>query len=142
MGSAMIMPMVRFAVDPILRAEAASDMYELTEVENLTDEPQSFPLSFEQDDGWVTQQVEETVWAYLDGEDVVALSPVCTHLGCTVSFGGDESNPDQFFCPCHFGRFEQDGTNVPGTPPTEPLHRYEHEVRDGIVYVGRPQSQQ
>ncbi|GAJ98760.1 menaquinone-cytochrome c reductase iron-sulfur subunit [Geomicrobium sp. JCM 19055] len=142
MGAAMVMPMVRFAVDPILQADAAGDMNELTALSDLTEEPQAFSLTYEVEDGWVTQTMEDTVWAYLSGDEVIALSPTCTHLGCTVNFGGDENNPDQFFCPCHFGRFEIDGTNVPGTPPTEPLHRYDTEIRDGVIYVGRPQPQQ
>ncbi|WP_018922267.1 ubiquinol-cytochrome c reductase iron-sulfur subunit [Salsuginibacillus kocurii] len=141
MAAGMLMPMVRMAVDPVLEVGAEGDMVAVADLDELTEEPQSFPLNFEQDDGWYEAEIEETAWIYLDGDDVVALSPECTHLGCTVNWEANEDEPERFFCPCHFGLFERDGTNVPNTPPTEPLHRYEHEVRDGTVYLGRPQPQ-
>ncbi|QDI89968.1 ubiquinol-cytochrome c reductase iron-sulfur subunit [Salicibibacter halophilus] len=141
MAAGLIMPMVRFGVDPILQADAEEDMIDVVSVDELTDVPQAFDMEYEQDHGWHVEQVQETVWIYLDGDEVVALSPVCTHLGCTVNWGTDPDNPEQFFCPCHFGRFERDGTNIPGTPPTEPLHRYDHEVRDGRVLLGNPSPQ-
>ena len=57
-------------------------------------------------------------------DKIVALSPVCKHLGCTVSWNTDKEHPDQFFCPCHYGRYTKDGTNITGTPPLAPLDVY------------------
>ncbi|MBB6449051.1 menaquinol-cytochrome c reductase iron-sulfur subunit [Geomicrobium halophilum] len=136
MAAGVVMPMVRFAVDPLLQADAADDMVDVAAVDELTEVPQAYDLEYEQDQGWHIEQVSETVWLFLEGDEVVALSSVCTHLGCTVNWGTDPDNPEQFFCPCHLGRFERDGNNVPGTPPTEPLHRYPLEVRDGRVFLG------
>lgn len=61
-----------------------------------------------------------------DGE-VLALSAVCTHLGCNVRWREDES---RFACPCHAGFFDMDG-NVTSGPPPRPLWRLETRVVDG-----------
>jgi len=63
----------------------------------------------------------------------VALSAVCTHLGCIVTWKPQEKI---FFCPCHGGRFSETG-EVLGGPPPKPLPRYTVEVRpDEVVVLG------
>jgi nitrite reductase/ring-hydroxylating ferredoxin subunit len=47
----------------------------------------------------------------------VALSAVCTHLGCVVAW---QDQAGEFLCPCHGGRFSADG-QVLGGPPPKPL---------------------
>lgn len=47
----------------------------------------------------------------------VALSAVCTHLGCVVAW---QEQANEFLCPCHGGRFSADG-QVLGGPPPKPL---------------------
>jgi cytochrome b6-f complex iron-sulfur subunit len=49
--------------------------------------------------------------------EYVALSVVCTHLGCVVQW---QEGPGEFLCPCHAGRFSSAGT-VLGGPPPRPL---------------------
>lgn len=145
MAAGMLMPMARFALDPALKAEADRDMVPIPIKESeLTTEPQRVDFTFEQVDAWYTSDVTNTAWIYKkDDGSIIALSPVCTHLGCTVDWKGpnDPDYPNRFFCPCHFGQFEKDGTNVPGTPPTEPLYVYELEVRDGQIYLGKRKPQ-
>lgn len=46
--------------------------------------------------------------------EFVALSAVCTHLGCIVKWI-DESQ--EFLCPCHAGRFAPSGQVLGGPPP-------------------------
>jgi glycine/D-amino acid oxidase-like deaminating enzyme/nitrite reductase/ring-hydroxylating ferredoxin subunit len=50
---------------------------------------------------------------------VHAVSPVCTHLGCTVRWNAAERSWD---CPCHGSRFDLDGAVLEG-PATRPLER-------------------
>jgi glycine/D-amino acid oxidase-like deaminating enzyme/nitrite reductase/ring-hydroxylating ferredoxin subunit len=58
--------------------------------------------------------------AYRDEEGVLhLLSPVCTHLGCHVTWNPAESSWD---CPCHGSRFAGDGTVIQG-PATSDLAR-------------------
>jgi len=49
--------------------------------------------------------------------EFVALSAVCTHLGCIVKWQPDKK---EFLCPCHGGRFSPQG-KVLGGPPPKPL---------------------
>ena len=54
-----------------------------------------------------------------DAGEVHALSPVCTHLACEVSFNRAERSWD---CPCHGSRFSIDGEVING-PAIAPLER-------------------
>lgn len=45
--------------------------------------------------------------------DFVAYSSTCPHLGCRVRW---EEAENRFFCPCHNGVFDPDGTAVSGPP--------------------------
>lgn len=47
-----------------------------------------------------------------------AVSPTCTHLGCTV-----RKEPSFFRCPCHGSTYTLEGAVVRG-PAEEPLERY------------------
>ncbi|WP_233134473.1 ubiquinol-cytochrome c reductase iron-sulfur subunit [Geobacillus sp. 46C-IIa] len=64
------------------------------------------------------------------------MSPVCTHLGCTV--GDAEENTQKtgirFLCPCHAGQYNEYGINVAGPPP-RPLDIFDAYVQDGNVYI-------
>jgi cytochrome b6-f complex iron-sulfur subunit len=63
--------------------------------------------------------------------DLVALSAVCTHLGCTVGFN---SSAQIFHCPCHGGKYDRDG-NVIGGPPPKPLERLNVRVEDDKIVL-------
>jgi Rieske Fe-S protein len=64
------------------------------------------------------------------------MSNVCTHLGCRVRWSADRK---QFFCPCHNGVFDQNGTVVSGPPP-KPLNRYEVKVENDQLSIRGGQS--
>jgi len=82
----------------------------------------------------------------LGGLHFLALSRICTHLGCTVNFVDNPElgaiaynyRTDHPFlgCPCHFGAFEplQAGRAVYG-PPRYPLPRLRLEEESGDLYV-------
>lgn len=139
MAAGMLMPMARFAIDPVLKADVGGEFIATPKkVSEITNEPVRVDFTFNQKDAWYESDVTESAWVYLDDAgEIVALSPVCKHLGCTVNFGGDKEHPDQFFCPCHYGRYTKDGTNVKGTPPLAPLDVYPYKEKDGYLYLGK-----
>lgn len=140
MAAGMLMPMVRFALDPVLRPTENQEMVQVVSVDELTEEPQRFDFKINQVDAWYESEESRSAWVYKNGDKVTALSPICKHLGCTVNWNSDPKNKNMFFCPCHYGLYEKDGTNVPGTPPLGPLDHYEHEIRDGFLYLGKAKS--
>ncbi len=64
--------------------------------------------------------------------DFVALSAVCTHLGCIVKWVGEKQ---EFLCPCHAGRFSAAG-QVLGGPPPEALATYTVVVDGDDILIG------
>ncbi len=62
----------------------------------------------------------------------VALSAVCTHLGCIVKW---QQEKQQFLCPCHGGLFSADGA-VLGGPPPAALETYPLTVQGDALVVG------
>ncbi|MGD6845127.1 ubiquinol-cytochrome c reductase iron-sulfur subunit [Bacillus infantis] len=142
MAAGMLMPMVRFAVDPILQKSEGGDFIPTPQkVSEITAEPTRVDFKFEQQDAWYTSEVSNTAWVYKDENgEIVALSPICKHLGCVVDWNKDKANPDHFYCPCHGGLYTKDGTNVPGTPPAAPLDVYPTKEKDGFLLLGKAEA--
>jgi cytochrome b6-f complex iron-sulfur subunit len=70
---------------------------------------------------------------HLDGR-WVAMTAVCTHLGCTVQY---EPQADRIHCACHGGVYNAyTGANVSGPPP-KPLTLYKVSVNPTGVHVSR-----
>ena len=72
------------------------------------------------------------------GDDVFALSPICTHKGCKVRPQDDQS----FLCKCHKSRFDPDGKVLNGPAKTD-LLRLKVKVspdRRVLVKVEKPQT--
>lgn len=94
----------------------------------------------ENNDAWVPSRTLRTVWLYTDdGEQFVAYSGVCTHLGCAVRFETEPTayyaGKNVFHCPCHHGIFDLKTGAVLGGPPPRPLDRLPVKVENGEVHV-------
>jgi cytochrome b6-f complex iron-sulfur subunit len=63
--------------------------------------------------------------------ELVALSAVCTHLGCTVAYN---QSAQIFHCPCHGGQYDRDGNVIAGPPP-KPLERINIRVEDDKIVL-------
>ena len=145
MAAGMLVPMLRFAIDPVLQAQAeAGDLANVgLSVDDITEEPQRVDWEVLQVDGWYESNINRTAWVFKDEDgEIQAFSPICTHLGCFVSWEGSEDYPNEFFCPCHDGRYYKAGTNVPGPPPLRPLEVYERAVENGMLYLGEPKPRE
>lgn len=84
--------------------------------------------------GFLRIRLEETqeLFYVIAGEDggFAALSPICTHQGCTVDVRGS-----RLVCPCHGSTYRSDGTVVRG-PARRPLTRLPTRVMDdGILEI-------
>ena len=64
--------------------------------------------------------------------EFVALSAVCTHLGCVVAW---QEQAGEFLCPCHGGRFSASG-QVLGGPPPAPLETLVVELDGDQLKIG------
>lgn len=138
MAATVMVPMLRFAVDPVLQPSKSGEFHNVgVDVSDLTSNPQRVEWVVEQEDGWVKRKVTKVAWVFQDEDGkIVAHSPECKHLGCFVTWEGSDKYPGEYYCPCHNGRYYKDGTNVPNTPPTAPLDEYEYKVENGILYLG------
>lgn len=71
-------------------------------------------------EGGIVEADGEKVAAYRDESgNLHTVSPICTHLGCQVTWNTGERSWD---CPCHGSRFTIDGDVIQG-PAVEPLSR-------------------
>ena len=69
------MPMVRFAVDPVLKAKEGGDLIATSQkVSEITDKPVRVDFTYKQKDAWYESDVTETAWVYKDDAgEIVAL---------------------------------------------------------------------
>jgi menaquinol-cytochrome c reductase iron-sulfur subunit len=94
--------------------------------------PTLFKTTVERQSGWNTEQDEISTYVLTeDGQDFIALSNICTHLGCRVRWVPDQG---KFFCPCHNGVFDKQG-NVLSGPPPRPLDRYKVKVENDVLSI-------
>lgn len=71
---------------------------------------------------------------FADGA-LVALTAVCTHLGCTLHY---TPPAPRIVCPCHGGQYDpRTGQNVGGPPPA-PLLKYVVTPGKGKITISRP----
>ena len=62
--------------------------------------------------------MEDPIYLLRNGNEYRALSPICTHRGCTV-----EVQTDRLVCPCHGSTYDRDGQVLKG-PAQRALARY------------------
>ncbi len=67
----------------------------------------------------------------LEDKSYAAYSLVCTHLGCIVKW---EPAKRDFHCPCHAGKFDENGQVISGPPP-KPLPKYKVVVEGTDIFV-------
>lgn len=89
----------------------------------LTATPTAFPA--------ITTDGGQVVFAFTEGDQVVVLSSLCPHRGCTVAWAPGAT---RFECPCHSGYFDMKGL-VTGGPPLGPLKPYIAQLEGGDVYI-------
>jgi len=93
-------------------------------VRALADLPEDTPINFRSGaiEGFLTRS----------GDQVTALSAVCTHMGCILNYS---KLRDRFECPCHGATFEKDGHPTNYSSPLSPLPSLQVRVAKGQVEV-------
>jgi menaquinol-cytochrome c reductase iron-sulfur subunit len=131
-GAALGLPAVAYVVGPALQ-RVTGNWIQLGAVAKVElGVPTLFKTKIERQAGWIVEEQEISAYVLTDdGQNFVAISNVCTHLGCRARWIEDQQI---FFCPCHNGVFDKNGEVVSGPPPRA-LDRYETKVEDAVLYV-------
>lgn len=119
-GAGLTAPIARFVYPAT--AEAAQPRIQVANTADLS------PLQ-----GIVEFEYQGTPCSLLQLEDgsYRALSRVCTHFGCIISW---EPEDEHFRCPCHAGFFAPTGEVLSGPPPS-PLPQLEVEIDGKEIFV-------
>lgn len=67
------------------------------------------------------------------GGALTAVSAVCTHLGCLVTWKADIK---EYFCPCHGAKYKQTGEIISGPQP-KPLKLYKAKIDGDNIVVSK-----
>ncbi|WP_442601082.1 ubiquinol-cytochrome c reductase iron-sulfur subunit [Paenibacillus sp. KN14-4R] len=135
MAAGVVIPMLRFAVDPVLKPKAKATWVKVVEEAKVGPEPKAFKFSMHQVDGWYESDPEFEAWVSKDKDGkIFALNPTCKHLGCMVTFNGNPELKDQYSCPCHGAHYTIDGKQL--AVASAPLDEYTVKIENGFVYVG------
>ncbi len=133
LGAGLGIPAIAYIIGPALQGQKVEQWIPLgsaSKVELGT--PTLFRADIERSAGWITNTEELSVYILTEnGRDFMAMSNVCTHLGCRVRWIPDQS---EFFCPCHNGVYSKDGSVVSGPPPT-PLDQFQVKVEDDRLFI-------
>ena len=129
----MGIPAVAYVIGPAVKARENQEWIRIGSAAKVElNTPTLFKTKIQKQTGWIINETELSIYVLTDnGRDYIAMSNVCTHLGCRVRWIADQT---QFFCPCHNAVFDEAGEVVDGPPP-RPLDRYEVKVEEGQLFV-------
>jgi menaquinol-cytochrome c reductase iron-sulfur subunit len=127
------LPAVAYWLGPSLKKQESDAWVPLGPVENIpVDVPTLFSFTRTKQLGWERSATSYGVYVLrsADGQ-VQALSNVCTHLSCRVTWNAERNI---YLCPCHDGLFARDGAIVSGPQP-RPLDPFAFRIEDGTLLV-------
>lgn len=124
---------VAYVVGPSLKSQQTQTWMRLGPTSKVEmGVPTLFTFTIQTQAGWISSTQEVSVYILTtDGRTYIAMSNICTHLGCHVRWIEDQQ---EFFCPCHNGQFNIDGQVIAGPPP-RPLDRYNVMVENDQLFV-------
>jgi cytochrome b6-f complex iron-sulfur subunit len=110
-------PLIRYLAPPRYKIEIGSKAFKKKEVGDAKE---------------VVFQNTPSIIINRPGKGYIALSRVCTHLGCLLEF--DKAN-NRLVCPCHAGVFDLEG-RVKSGPPPKPLKTFPIKVEGENIIIG------
>jgi Rieske Fe-S protein len=134
MGALLVIPVVRFVLHPLLAKtteKSWSDVGKVDEFQAITAPVQRL-VQIEQLDGWRRTVSQKPVYVTRDSAgQLVVLSAVCTHLGCSVPW---IEKQDKFICPCHQAIFDPTGKLIGGPAPRS-MDALPMKIEQGVLKV-------
>ena len=132
-GAVLGIPAIAYVISPARKSDEVEDWIRLGSTSKVeVGIPTLYKVRIERKTGWITNEQELSVYVLTeDGRNFVALSNICTHLGCRVRW---ITESEQFFCPCHNAVFSKEGDVISGPPP-RPLDRYEVKTENDQLYI-------
>lgn len=132
-GLSLTIPGVAYILGPVLKGKQVEGWIQLGSTTKIEiDSPTLFKVNLQRQTGWVADEEQLAVYVLTEnGQDFIAMSNVCTHLGCHVRWVTEQN---KFFCPCHDGVFDKYGNVVSGPPPRA-LDRYEVKTQNAQLYI-------
>jgi Rieske Fe-S protein len=133
MGAVIGLPAISYMLSPAFKKQVTDVWVSAGPLENYpVGVPTLFSFTRTKINGWEKTVNSFGVYIYRPTEEeILALSNVCTHLSCRVTWREDV---EYYFCPCHDGRFDINGQVISGPPP-KPLYSYETKVEEDILYM-------
>jgi menaquinol-cytochrome c reductase iron-sulfur subunit len=132
-GLGLGIPAFIYIISPTRRRDENQDWIQLGPVSKVElDTPTLFKTTVTEQTGWIVNEQEISVYVLTEnGRDFIAMSNVCTHLGCRVRWITEQ---EHFFCPCHNASFDKNG-DVASGPPPRPLDKFEVKVEDDQLFI-------
>jgi menaquinol-cytochrome c reductase iron-sulfur subunit len=132
-SAALGIPAIAYIIGPVLKLNNTQQWIQLGSTAKIElGTPTLFKAKIERQTGWITNEEEISAYALTEnGRDFIALSNICTHLGCRVRWVADQG---KFFCPCHNGVYDKDGKVVSGPPPRA-LDHYEVKIENNQLFI-------
>jgi Rieske Fe-S protein len=133
LSAAMGVPAIAYVVGPALKSNKTQNWIPVGSTSKIeVGTPTLFKVKVERKAGWIVS--EEEIAAFIlteNNRDFIAMSNICTHLGCRVRWIAERQ---QFLSPCHNGVFDKYGNVVSGPPP-RPLDRYPVKVENDQLFI-------
>ncbi|OGO27696.1 MAG: hypothetical protein A2W33_01870 [Chloroflexi bacterium RBG_16_52_11] len=131
----MGIPAIAFVLGPAFAKKKDPSWTRLGSINKLElGTPTLFKANLIREAGWLVEEEKIGVYVLTDnGRDFIAMSNICTHLGCRVRWIADK---EIFLSPCHNGVFDREGKVISGPPP-RPLDRYEVKVENDQLLIGQ-----
>jgi len=135
-GAASGIPAIADIVGPAIKTNESTNWIRLSSLSRIElGVPELFKINVDQTTGWIEDEKEVGLYVITEnGRDYLAMSNICTHLGCRVRWVSDD---ERFFCPCHNGVFDKYGNVVSGPPP-RPLDIFESKIENGEMFILLP----
>ncbi len=134
-GAALVVPIVRFLLSPVIREKKAGydSWLSLGELEKFP-AGQTRLATYRNPvvNSWDGETGNIACWVRnVDGQSFQVFAINCAHLGCPVRWFPQSS---LFLCPCHGGAYYQDGSRASG-PPERGLFQYQYKIEEGKLFI-------